>query len=130
MTIHIIEVAGDEAAPSMGSILATNCAKQLPFTGGIDASWDDGRVCSHCLRIHRSLARSRLNAGVQSIGERPSRTIALLEFEEGEKEHCVLCRQETGYRKSTPIDQREHYVDGSGQLCRMCYLKIYDAVRE
>ena len=39
-----------------------------------------------------------------------------------DKEICVIpkCGRETGYRKDTPTDRREHYVDGAGQLCDKC----------
>jgi len=42
-----------------------------------------------------------------------------------EKEECVICGHETKYLKSTPINQRKYYVEGTGQLCRGCYGKIY-----
>ena len=45
--------------------------------------------------------------------------------EKEEKEKCVLCGNETEYLKSTPIDERECYVVGCGQLCGGCYGKIY-----
>ncbi len=40
--------------------------------------------------------------------------------EKEEKEKCVLCGAETEYFRSTPIDKRKHYVEGSGQLCEDC----------
>jgi hypothetical protein len=42
-----------------------------------------------------------------------------------EKEKCVLCGKETEYLKGTPVDQRLHYIEGSGQLCARCYVEIY-----
>jgi len=42
-----------------------------------------------------------------------------------EKEECVICGHGTKYLKSTPIQEREHYVKGCGQLCENCYSKIY-----
>ena len=42
-----------------------------------------------------------------------------------EKEKCVICGKETEYLKSTPIQQRECYVVGCGQLCEDCCKKIY-----
>jgi len=36
------------------------------------------------------------------------------------KDKCVICNQETKYDKDTPIHIREHYVEGSGQLCPSC----------
>jgi hypothetical protein len=43
------------------------------------------------------------------------------------EERCVLplCRGRTGVLKKTPINQREYYIEGSGQLCENCYRKIY-----
>ena len=40
-------------------------------------------------------------------------------------EKCVICGAETPYRFSTPISQREFYVEGSGQICMHCHYKIY-----
>ncbi len=40
-------------------------------------------------------------------------------------EKCVICGAGTPYRRSTPISQREFYVEGSGQICRHCHYKIY-----
>lgn len=36
---------------------------------------------------------------------------------------CVLCGKETDYLRSTHIDMRIGYVEGSGQLCMDCYNK-------
>ncbi len=38
---------------------------------------------------------------------------------------CVSCGGGTPYTITTHIDQRKHYVEGSGQLCVKCYNKIY-----
>lgn len=40
-------------------------------------------------------------------------------------EKCVICGAETPYRFSTPISQREFYVEGSGQICGHCHYEIY-----
>jgi len=45
---------------------------------------------------------------------------------EAEKEKCVDCGTETPYTINTHIDLREYYIEGSGQLCKECYKKIYD----
>ncbi len=37
-----------------------------------------------------------------------------------EIEKCVICHKKTEYLKSTPIDQRKHYVEGCGQVCENC----------
>ena len=40
-------------------------------------------------------------------------------------EKCVICGADTPYRFSTPISQREFYVEGSGQICIHCHYEIY-----
>ena len=40
-----------------------------------------------------------------------------------EFDKCVLCGKETEYKRSTHIDMRVGYVEGSGQLCSVCYNK-------
>jgi hypothetical protein len=44
---------------------------------------------------------------------------------ENEFEVCVVCHAETSVKKSIPIDQREYYIRGVGQLCNRCYLKRF-----
>ena len=39
-------------------------------------------------------------------------------------EKCVLCHADTEYTFDTPIDEREFYVEGVGQLCWRCQLKL------
>ena len=43
-----------------------------------------------------------------------------------EKDKCVCCGKETEYYKDTHIDFREHYIEGSGQLCKECHKRIYN----
>jgi hypothetical protein len=45
---------------------------------------------------------------------------------EVEKEDCIYCGKETEVPVNTPVDLRENYVDGAGQLCPQCFKKIYD----
>ncbi len=40
------------------------------------------------------------------------------------KDCCVICKAETKYPVSTPIEGRQHYVVGSGQLCAPCCKRI------
>ena len=40
-------------------------------------------------------------------------------------EKCVSCNGLTPYTKLTSIYKREYYIEGGGQLCKKCYLKIY-----
>ena len=42
-----------------------------------------------------------------------------------ETDPCVSCGTDTKVPKSRHIDQRPHYVEGSGQLCVECFNKIY-----
>ena len=41
------------------------------------------------------------------------------------KEKCVICGKETAYDFATPIEKREFYVTGAGQLCRGCFRELY-----
>ena len=41
------------------------------------------------------------------------------------KDKCVLCGKETHYDITTNIEQRQYYVEGSGQLCKDCYRQVY-----
>lgn len=41
------------------------------------------------------------------------------------KEICIRCGRETEYDVSTPITARRYYVEGSGQLCHLCYQELY-----
>ena len=49
-----------------------------------------------------------------------------MEKEVVEKEKCVNCGAETPYLVTTPVDLREYYVDGAGQLCKKCYFDIFE----
>ena len=40
-------------------------------------------------------------------------------------ERCIICGQETTVRKDLPVDSREHYVRGCGQMCQSCYYNAY-----
>ncbi len=40
-----------------------------------------------------------------------------------EMDLCVLCGKETQYPKSLPVDMRENYIEGAGQLCNQCGVK-------
>ena len=41
------------------------------------------------------------------------------------KDKCVSCFKKTIYSKYDPINFREHYVEGAGQVCCNCWEKIY-----
>lgn len=38
-------------------------------------------------------------------------------------ELCVVCQKPTGYTFETPIELRNEYVDGLGQLCPLCWCR-------
>ncbi len=41
-------------------------------------------------------------------------------------ERCVLCGEATGVLQSCPVDHRENYIIGVGQLCRSCWNEVAD----
>ena len=45
--------------------------------------------------------------------------------EKEEMDNCVNCGKQTSYSKNMCIDYRKYYIEGSGQLCKDCYDKIY-----
>ena len=42
-----------------------------------------------------------------------------------QKELCIRCNKPTPYHPNTPIMLRRYYVEGSGQLCPLCYQELY-----
>jgi|APGre2960657373_1045057.scaffolds.fasta_scaffold637387_2 hypothetical protein len=43
----------------------------------------------------------------------------------GKRELCISCGVETEIPVNTPIDFRKNYVEGCGQLCPDCFIRIY-----
>lgn len=43
-----------------------------------------------------------------------------------QRECCVLCHGDTGYTADVPIEKRQYYYEGCGQLCLECYRKIQE----
>lgn len=41
------------------------------------------------------------------------------------KDTCVRCGKETEYEINSPVTLCLYYVEGSGQLCHLCYQKLY-----
>ena len=41
-------------------------------------------------------------------------------------EKCLICGCNTGYKRNTPISERNFYVNGCGQLCMECYYSVYN----
>ena len=47
-----------------------------------------------------------------------------------ETEKCILCGDDTGVPNNLPADARKHYIDGVGQLCENCYIKVNSRKQE
>ena len=47
----------------------------------------------------------------------------------GAREKCVLCGGETPYLRTVPIDRREGYLEGAGQLCAACCREIFESLQ-
>lgn len=41
-------------------------------------------------------------------------------------EICAVCHRKTEISKSLPLEQREYYIEGIGQLCSRCYSDLCD----
>ncbi len=41
-----------------------------------------------------------------------------------ETEKCILCGDDTGVLANLPVDARKYYINGVGQLCENCYIKL------
>ena len=41
------------------------------------------------------------------------------------QELCIRCGKPTPYHPNTPITLRRYYVEGSGQLCPLCWQELY-----
>lgn len=46
------------------------------------------------------------------------------QFKETDNDRCVVCWCPTEYQSSMPIALRQHYIDGCGQMCEACYLRV------
>lgn len=42
-------------------------------------------------------------------------------------ENCIICHRHVDIKKTTPINMREHYIEGAGQLCPICYERLYSS---
>lgn len=43
------------------------------------------------------------------------------QLDEQEYEKCVICKCKTTIKKEEPIESRDGYIEGVGQLCYKCY---------
>jgi hypothetical protein len=41
-------------------------------------------------------------------------------------EHCVVCWTKTRVERDTPIEFRDYFVEGVGQLCSRCFRALND----
>lgn len=41
------------------------------------------------------------------------------------QEYCILCGKFTGIRKDIPVKERKYYIEAAGQLCKECYMEVY-----
>lgn len=66
-----------------------------------------------------------LDEGVESILDEAV-IGQLISETQSTRDRCVVssCNKETIYDKSIPINQRQFYVEGAGQLCESCF-RIY-----
>ena len=44
---------------------------------------------------------------------------------ENKHDKCVICNEETEYAEMDHVLARNFYVEGSGQLCQMCFDNCY-----
>lgn len=86
----------------------------------IGRGWKSWKV--ECMTFHNEEKLTRLFFRRRQGVETPAGADSA---DRDEREVCVLCRGDTGYRKTTPIAQRLYYVEGCGQLCEDCYAEIY-----
>lgn len=66
---------------------------------------------------YKEVLKLAVKGNIYSI-EKFKKTIA-------EYDKCVRCDTITPYKKSAPIQQRQGYVEGAGQLCGTCNTEIY-----
>lgn len=45
-------------------------------------------------------------------------------FAEETYERCICCGEQTGVLRAMPVDEREYFIHGCGQLCLNCYKKF------
>ena len=61
----------------------------------------------------------KIVSNIFRIFKRPNHTSPRIKFDS-----CVCCGKTTEYPSDMPIAQRKYYVQGSGQLCEMCFDEI------
>lgn len=58
-----------------------------------------------------------------------SKIISFFKKKEDLYETCVMCKRKINIRKDKPIQERDGYIEGAGQLCYECYKEIIDPER-
>lgn len=53
-----------------------------------------------------------------------------MEPKKTEYEICACCGKVTKVKKSTPIEFRDNYIEGAGQLCVQCVKELYSENKE
>lgn len=59
------------------------------------------------------------------MGNKAEETGETIQREES-MERCVLCGCVTDMERDWPISMRKYYIEGAGQLCRRCYVDVYE----
>ena len=49
---------------------------------------------------------------------------------EDKYEHCIICKQKLNVLKTTPVEKREYYIFGAGQMCAKCFNKFKKSLKE
>ena len=45
--------------------------------------------------------------------------------EKKEKDSCVSCGTITQHNKLDHVDMRKYYIEGAGQMCYDCFMRVY-----
>ena len=131
ITFHLTSVTPEKLLeqtaepPTIGRVVITYCDVYLPFKGAVGIQFEDGRMCQTCVTNYRQCYSGE---GMHVNGMLAPKREKFFAFIEGfVPERCVIpsCDAETPYEVTTPIDQRAHYVEGSGQLCQKCFMDTY-----
>ena len=73
----------------------------------------------------RDLERKYLKEDEEDELEFTNEPIEIDVMKDIETDLCVSCEDDTNVPVNLSVDQRPHYVEGSGQLCITCYNKLY-----
>ena len=48
----------------------------------------------------------------------------------GKYEVCVCCKERVNGLKNEPVENREYFIDGVGQICERCYFELQAQMAE